>query len=459
MNIRFKLTLRFSVIVASILILFSLAVYLLSDNYRREEFYSRLENRALTTIRLLVNVKEIDQNLLQIIDRNSIQQIYEEKVLVFDQHNKLIYSSLDDFPLDYSPELLNEIRRKKKIEYTAHTREVVGLAYPESGDNYVVIASAFDRYGRSKLANLGRVILAGLVLGMGIILLAGRIFAAQAMLPLVRMNAEISSISEGNLNLRVDEGGQRDEISQLAHNFNQMLARLESAFSVQQQFVSNASHELRNPLMAMISQLQATLSKRRSQEEYQQVLHSLFDDTRSLVELTNGLLVLAQSGIVFQRSFFIPVRLDEVIFSAQTELNRNHPGYHFHLSYGELPEDDHALKVSGNEQLLKTAFLNLMDNACKFSPDHTVQIFVTVPRTGSIEICFADQGPGIPPDEQAKIFAPFYRASNIPPSVRGHGIGLSLCQRIVQLHDGTIRIESVPNKGSRFYVAFPAINH
>jgi signal transduction histidine kinase len=455
MNIRARLTLRFSVIVASILILFSLAVYLLSDNYRREEFYNRLVSRAITTGRLIVKVNEVDMNLLRIIDQNSIHALFEEKVLVFDANNKLIYNSLDDFPITYTAKLVNEIRQKKEVEYTDNDREVVGIHFTEADADLVIISSAYDRYGRSKLKNLGQVLLAGLILGIGIIVMSGRIFAQQALRPLARMNTEIATISAGSLNQRVEEGVNNDEIAQLAHNFNLMLERLEAAFAIQQQFVTNASHELRNPLAAISSQLQATLSKPRTTEEYQEVLKSIFDDTHSLVDLTNGLLVLAQSGIENQRNYFQPVRVDEVIFTAQMELAKNFPQYHFQIGYSVFPEDDNALKILGIEQLLKTAFLNFMDNACKFSPDHSVQVTVSFPGPATIEICIGDRGPGIPSGAQNKIFDPFFRASEMPASIKGYGIGLSLCHRIVQLHGGTIRLDSAPGKGSLFFVSFP----
>jgi signal transduction histidine kinase len=235
---------------------------------------------------------------------------------------------------------------------------------------------------------------------------------------------------------------------------NLMLERLEAAFAIQQQFVSNASHELRTPLAAISSQLQATLSKERSGAGYRKVLQSLVEDARTLTELTNGLLVLAQSGIDKQRAFFKPVRVDEIIFSAQTELLKSNPTYQFQIEYAQFPTDDSALQILGNDQLLRTAFLNFMDNACKFSPDHSVHVIVGFPKDGTIEICFADKGPGIHPEEQTKIFDPFYRASETSSRVRGHGIGLSLCARIVQLHKGNIRLESQLGEGSRFYVGF-----
>lgn len=454
MNIRTKLTLHFTAIVATILGAFSLAVYYLSADYRREEFFNRLESRAITTARLFVTVKEVDVNLLRIIDKNSIHALFEEKVMIFNPSDKLVYSSLDDLKVEYSPELLRSIRQAGKLEYAQDEIEHLGIVFNSEQGAFVVISSAYDRYGRSKLDNLRNVLVAGLVIGILIIIATGFVFAGQVLYPLTRINAEVSSISAGNLSLRVDEGNRRDEIARLAMNFNDMLSRLESAFEMQQEFVSNASHELRNPLAAITSQLQLTLDKKRTPEEYQFALQSVLDDASTLVELTNGLLTLAQSGLEKQRFMFGPVRVDETLFAAQNELGRAHADFHFLIEYNTFPEDESLLIIAGNEHLLKTAFLNLMDNACKFSDDHTVRIrFSANGRT--IDISFSDNGVGIPPDEQEMIFNPFFRSSNTQPTVRGYGIGLSLCRRIIQLHNGSITVQSTPGKGSRFEVSVP----
>ncbi|MBX2893780.1 MAG: HAMP domain-containing protein [Saprospiraceae bacterium] len=454
MNIRTQLTLRFTAIVATILLGFSLAVYLLSEDYRKEEFFNRLESRAVTTARLFVSVQEVDVKLLRIIDRNSIHALFEEKVLIFDPKDRLVYSSSENLDDTYPAEMLSQIRKRRILEFEEDDMECVGIVYEDAQGEFVVVASAYDRYGRSKLNNLRNVLLAGLVIGILIILATGIMFAGQVLQPLARINAEVQSISAGSLGRRVDEGNQRDEIAQLAMNFNDMLQRLESAFEIQQQFVSNASHELRNPLAAITSQLQLMLDKERSPEEYRQALQSLLDDTRTLVELTNGLLSLAQSGVEKQRFTFTQVRVDETLFAAQNELVKAHPNYRFLIEYDTFPEDEAQLTIAGNEHLLKTAFLNLMDNACKFSNDRTVRIGFWA-KESNINISFSDNGAGITPEEQEMIFTPFYRGSNTQSSVKGYGIGLSLCHRIVQLHQGSIKVQSAPGKGSRFELIFP----
>lgn len=454
MNIRTKLALRFTAIVATILTVFCIGVYSLSDNYRREEFFSRLESRGITTARLLVSVKEVDKNLLQIIDRNSIHALYQEKVMVFDSHDNLVYSSLDDLDADVTPEMLRQIRARKKMELVREEIESVGLLFEGQNGEFVVISSAFDRYGRSKLQNLREVLMWGFLIGVLLIVISGYLFAGQALRPLARINEEISIIGERNLALRVNEGNGRDEIAQLGINFNKMLHRLERAFEMQQQFVSSASHELRNPLASITSQLQMMLEKKRTTEEYENSLRSLLEDTQTLVALTNGLLLLAQSNIDKRRLIFSRVRIDELLFAAQNELRKVQPDYHFQFEYDALPEDESLLSVKGNEHLLKTAFLNFMDNACKFSPDHAVRIRIGASKN-IITISFVDNGNGIPLEDQALVFTPFYRGQYVTSSIPGHGIGLALCQRILQLHDGEIKLHSTPGKGCEFVVQLP----
>lgn len=455
MNIRAKLTLQFSIIVASLLVLFSASVYYFSSQYRKEEFFSRLKDRALTTARLFVTVKEIDEDLLRIIDRNTINALVQEKILVYNEKNELVYASIDDHKINHIEELLPQIRRKKYIQLTDSQNEVIGLTYTEDTREYIILCSAYDRFGRSKLKNLRNVLVIGLVVGIVIIILAGRLFAGQSLLPIARLNEEISNITAQNLNTRVNEGNRTDEIAQLAINFNLMLERLEAAFEMQQNFVSNASHELRTPLAAIISQLQVGISKERSAAEYKTILQSVSEDSIALSNLTNGLLELAQSAIESQKVKFQPTRIDEILFHAQEELQKQNPDYQFSVKFEVLPDDENSLTVFGSAHLLKTVFINLMDNACKFSADHRVEINISFRQKWAF-ISFQDKGRGISRVDMEKIFQPFYRGQNIL-AVKGHGIGLSLSNRIVQLHNGTIEVTSEYDKGSCFTVKLPTL--
>lgn len=457
MNIRLKLSLQFALLAAGILFLFSLIIYSLSEYQRQQEFYFRLGTRALTTARLLITVEEIDRNLLDIIEKNSVRSLFNETIEVYDYEDNLIYSwnrkvdSVATFP----KYMIAETR--KYTEYKSHlgSNECVGLHYRDlKFGNFVILFSAEDRYGWAQIKDLRRVLWQGFIIGLLIILLAGLFFSRRVLAPIAKLNDEISSITAGNLNRRVPIENPRDELGLLASNFNQMLTRLEAAFDVQRQFVSSASHELRTPLMALTSQIQMVLSKARSPEEYQSILHSLNEDTQKLIALSNGLLVLAQSSLEKQKQQFSRIRVDEIVLNAQNDLVKAHPTYRFSIEYDRLPEEESSLHVNGNETLLRTAFINLMENGCKFSQNQSVRILISFTNK-EVRIAFSDDGIGVPLAEQEYIFRPFYRASNAQNQTLGNGIGLALSRRIIELHDGILRVQSMPGQGSVFEVNLP----
>lgn len=455
MSIRARLTWQFTLIVASILLLFLLTVYLFYADFRREEFYSRLSKKALTTARFLIDVQEIDHDLLKIIDRNSLNALHNEKIYIFDKQNQLVYSSVDEPATDIPLSLLLETREEGRLEYNHGLNENLGLYYNEGGQEYVVIASAYDMHGRRKLVNLRFVLLIGFFVSTGVTFVAGRLFAGRALRPIASINQEVAGINADNLRKRLAEGNGKDEIAQLAINFNKMLDRIASSFYIQKNFVNNASHELRTPLAAMISQLQVGLTRERDQEEYRRLLQSVLEDAQSLAELSNGLLALAQSEADKMAVKMSPLRIDEVLFQAQHELMKKKEGYYVEVNFAEIPEHEDALTINGHEGMVKTLFINLLDNACKFSSDYKAQATISFEQE-EVVVSVADRGRGIPEEDQTLIFTPFYRSENVR-QLPGHGLGLSICRKIVELHGGTIRLRSGEGEGSTFSVQLPKV--
>lgn len=453
MSIRTRLTWQFTLIVASILIFFFAAIYLFYADFRRDEYYSRLTNKALTTARLLIDVQEIDHDLLKIIERNSLNALHNEKIYIFDRHNSLVYTSADDQAQAVSPSLLKEIREEERIEYTRGMNETLGLYYNEGGQEYVVIASAFDIYGRRKLVNLRFVLLIGSFISIGVTFLAGRLFAGQALRPIASINQQVGDIHAETLHKRVDEGNGQDEIAQLAINFNQMLDRISASLHIQKNFVNNASHELRTPLAAMISQLQVSLAKKRTEEEYRNLLQSVLEEAQSLTALSNGLLALALSERDKIAVKMTSLRVDEALFQAYNEMLKKEPAYAIVIDFSDIPEQENYLSVQAHEGMLKTLFSNLIDNACKFSDYKACQVSISFTET-HVQVDISDQGPGIPAEEVELIYTPFYRAENVR-RLPGHGLGLSICRKIIALHQGNLQLQTRPGIGTTFSVYLP----
>lgn len=456
LNILTRLTLQFTLIVTFILILFSFIIYYFSATYRESEFYSRLENKGINTAKLLIEVKEVDHDLLKIIDRNTINALYNEKVLIYDYKDHEIYNSLDDDSIHVSKELLDKIRLQKVIRYHVGKNEVIGLLYADKYDRFVVIASALDKYGKSKLNNLKWIIIIGFFISIGLTVFIAKIFAQRALKPMSDVVKQVDKITIASLNMRVSEGNGTDEIAQLSITFNHMLERLESAFEMQRSFVSNASHELRTPLTSITGQIEVSLMKPRTQEEYEAILESVLEDIKNLNSLSNGLLDLAKASSDISAIALRSLRIDEILWETRAELIKRKKNYKISIQFSEPIDDELVLTVLGNDHLLKTAMINVMDNACKFSSDKSVEILLSV-KDQFIVADFTDKGIGIDTADIEKIFQPFFRAKNAK-SITGNGLGLSLTDKIIHLHQGEISINSQLNKGTLVTISIPFLS-
>jgi signal transduction histidine kinase len=452
LNIRAKLALQFTLIVASILILFSLGVYYLSADYRSSEFYTRIKDKALNTAGLLLKVDEVSLSILKVIDRNTVNALYDEQVLVFAENDTLMYSSKDRDQFIVNNNLLHQIRKEKEVRFTRDEYEVLGILYEYNNDEYVVVSSALDKYGRSKLYNLKWVLVIGALSSIILTIIASMIYAGRALKPMSKVVREVDSITISNLNTRVDEGNGEDEIAQLAITFNKMLERLESAFYMQRSFVSNASHELRTPLTSITSQIEVTLMKDRSHDEYITILTSVLDDIKNLNTLSNGLLDLAKVNSDISTYQFKRLRIDELLWLVSSDLKKAHPDYNIEIYFGEKITDEERLNIKGNEQLLRIALLNLVDNGCKYSQNQTVKVDLNI-EENKIMVQIADNGIGIPSEDLTRILDPFYRAENAK-HIRGHGLGLSLSERIISLHDCKFDIQSTTGVGTTISLQF-----
>ncbi len=453
MQIRKKLTYRFIAIVAFILFFSSLAIYISSADYRRDDFYNRLLNKARNTAKLLIEVEEVDAKLLQRMEQDNPSSLPEEKIVIFNYKNQQIFNTGEKGVLKISQELIDQIRLEEEVRYEENGYEVVGFMFADTYDRFVVIAAGKDIYGLSKLRNLRNILLFVFAISIIIVSISGWLFAGQALHPISKLVERVNNISITSLNLRLDEGKNQDEISQLAHTFNQMLERLEKAFKMQKNFIANASHELRTPLTAITGQLEVVLMKERKEEEYRNTMASVLDDMKSLNHTSNRLLLLAQASSETSQVDIKPVRVDDLLWQVQQELTKRNTDYFIEIGFSETMEDEAQLTIIGNEQLLKTAISNLAENGCKYSDDHKMEIFV-LPKSKHLHILFKDHGIGIAKEELKHIFEPFHRGTNAL-GYKGHGIGLSLVDRIVHLHNGKIDVTSTLGQGTTFTLIMP----
>lgn len=452
MKIRARLSLTFVGVVAAILILFSFVVYATAEYFRQRDFYSRLSDKAKNTARLLLDEDAIDARMLRIIERNNLTALPEEQINVYDQNNRILYSTRDSAIV--KPEELGLIRRKKEIFLRKKRSEIVGFTYQHTNQQYVLVASAYDQYGIEEIGHLGTIMVVGLICSLALVGAVGWAYAGRSLRPISEVVRQVDLITASNLNQRVTAGNDLDEIAQLAHTFNLMLDRLQEGFEVQRNFVANASHELRTPLTIITGQIEVTLLKRRTVEEHEEKWKAALEVIQRMNKLTNNLLNLTLVSLEATPLKFNEVAIDEVIYQAAQMLMNHQSAYSVVFAFdGEIEKIQPSLTIEGNKSLLYSAFFNLMENGCKFSEKKRVDVTLGADRKW-ITIAFKDEGIGIAEDDIKSIYEPFFRAQNVK-RIHGHGVGLPLTYRIIQLHRGHIQVESEPDRGTTFVVRLP----
>ena len=194
--------------------------------------------------------------------------------------------------------------------------------------------------------------------------------------------------------------------------------------------------------------------KDRTDKEYREATADVLEDISKLNRLLDRLLLMAHASSEGAREGFREVRIDEILWQAREELLKHEKEYTVTVALDENISDIENLTMRGDEQLLLSAVTNIMENGCKYSPDRSVRVLLSH-DTNNILVSFTDNGPGIAEDEIERIFESFYRSKSTS-SVRGHGIGLSLASKIIDIHNGKITVTSRQGEGTIIRLAFPA---
>lgn len=294
--------------------------------------------------------------------------------------------------------------------------------------------------------------------GLMILLLApmgGFLLAERAIDPLQNLIRLTERLRPSRMEERIPLRGVGDELDQLAYKINQFLDQIAEYIRRNRDFLANAAHELRSPLTAIMSSVEVTLQKSRSPEEYEELLYSIDDECRHLSLLVNQLLQLAESEAGVSQLGKTPVLLNEIV-ERTVEM------------FGPVAEERGVSLVSqcdsnvtawGEERQLRQLVTNLVDNAIKFtSAGGTVTVRLRSLIEDLAELQVQDTGAGIPADDVPRIFERFYqvdRARRRGPEQRGNGLGLSICNAIIQNHSGTVKVASRLGEGTTITVILP----
>lgn len=454
MKLRQEITLRFVIVVMAILSITMLSVYIFTSYFLNKNFYRRLNNRAETVVGWLSQTIENRKDIafLESLLKNRKDQITAEEIIVYDNFNKVVFVSNAAQVKAIEATILYEIKQKNRIEFVENGLDGVGILYERAYKRYIVIAMAKNQYADEFLQQMRWMMLGLWVFSIIFIGFIGWFYAKKTLEPIEKIGVELNKIFPQNLNKRLETNQNKDEISSLTLTINQLLDRVEEGLGLQKMFIGNVSHELQNPLTRISSQLEVSLLKERKPSEYQTTIFLALEDITDLVKLTQNLLKLSRMTADNNELLAESVRLDELLFDTKAFVLKNNPNYKIEIAFDALPEEPEQLCIVGNSSLLKIAFVNLVQNACKFSSDNQALINLAVTDFYKI-IHIEDKGIGIEPQEIEYIFQPFYRSSKTSET-KGYGIGLSLVDRIIKMHNGKINVVSELGTGTKFSIIF-----
>ncbi|OXE98192.1 signal transduction histidine kinase [Flavobacterium araucananum] len=450
MTLKNRISLLVSLLFTILFGLASTLIFFLYSNFRKEEFRDRLEIKAFSNIKLLVDVKEVDSQLLKMIDQNSINELYNEKTLIFDSKYKLIYSSIDDAKINWSVEDLEYLKQNNNFFKQQGDYEVYGVYYHNKNEDFYALISATDNYGKRKLLFLRYTLVASYLFFTCLCWILTSFTIKKVMSPLSTFHQRIKDINENNLDTRLESKTTNNEVDLIANEFNFMMDRIEHSYQKQKEFTANASHELRTPLSRIISQIENMISDPNTSLKGRTFLKIILTDVNQLTELINSLLILSKidnkkyEGTEFHR-------MDEILFSAIEKLNSSFPDFLISFEIEENENLDTALEIKGNKKLLEVALSNVLKNACVYSDNKQAKVKISS-ANDTLIISVSNTGTTLNQNEQKNLFQPFMRGEN-SKGTSGFGLGLRIVQRILTLHNATITY-SVPNINTNLFQLF-----
>ncbi len=456
MRTQTKIAAIFFLVSLSTILVLSASVYFFIIRYSFTDFYKRLEIRGIVTAKAALDNEEASAAVLQEVRELHLERLPGEKEFFYEiTPNKTFENEAmaHALPLSFFESILINGEATHQQNNTFYS----GIKYTGRKGTYVVVVSADNYYNSHHLTYLRNIFLVGTIIASLFALSISIVFSKHVFTPVKEITERVRDISTHNLHLRLDASKVNDEISELEITFNNMLDRLETSFETQNNFISNASHELSTPLTTIIGEADVTLAKNRTAEEYVDSLNIILSEAERLEKITKSLLFLAQTGFNGKTQKFDKVRTDQLLWDVKSTIDKINAKNKVQINLSLMPESPEKLKIKGNEQLLHLAISNIVSNACKYSNNQPVILSIGT-ADDKVVVVVKDSGIGIPAEELKYIYDPFFRASNTK-EYEGYGIGLPLARNIVRLHQGEISVTSKVGEGTTVQLTFPIGNY
>ena len=456
LSIKKKLLIYSFLIQLVILMIFSISLYKALEISTLDKLQATLKIIILDVTDEVLENNEIENILLDEEKEYNFEPLYI-RILDNKTHKKIIQTS--NFPdnIEQNDEYLNRLKENTVIFEKQNNYLVsrIKINHHEGKISIIEIATTKDILTNT-LENILYIL--GFILPIILILsvIGGNFLIYKSFLPIENILSQLKKINANDLSARLNSSKNEDEINQLVNEVNSLLKRLETSFEKISQFSSDASHELKTPLTIIRGEIEIALRKERSIDEYKDALNSSLSEIIIIEQTINDLLFLAKNEKDFiidkQERFYFDEIIDESINETKSFAKLNQIEIKF------LVED--TIEFDGYSNLLKIAIKNILKNAIQFSHKNSQVIVKSYKKNGFFNISVQDFGIGIEKNEQIKIFEKFYRTDKSRnKNSGGTGLGMSIVKKIVDIHSGSININSKENFGTTITISFPIKNN
>lgn len=439
MKIGSKIILFYTSITVGINLFVILIFYVFTSTYIDNLFNANLSDKAYLFAQKHLEKDEMNVNAYRLIEKKYDGLLPQAHgVLLNDSNRAAVKDSLNKY-LSFKEQ--QELYKGFPVSFSKDNICGSALYYPDNQGNFFILVTAQNLYGYKIQEYTLTLSLVLLLVCIAITTLMGKLYSRRIMWPLKHILEKLKNIRGNNIEVRLKEWGNKDELDDLVRTLNEMLDRISEAFKSEKSFVSSASHELSNPLTAIQGECEITLMKERMPMEYKDSLQRIFSESKRMSLLIKQLLFISHHDEELCNQKQSPVLLTPFlnIFARQVE----------RVVFSDFTNGNAT--ILANPYLLKIAIQNILYNAIKYSKKH---IDLRLKKSDDhVVIEIEDYGIGIPKEEVPRIFQSFYRASNTR-EYDGNGIGLALSAKILHIYHAEVLIDSEENVHTKFSIVF-----
>ncbi len=454
-SIKSKIILAYTIVFGVILTVFAGVIYNSTKKTAFNKLDTNLKGYAIS-LRTEIEDEFDDTSYLDIKKLKSVEAkgLTGERFQLFERNGKIVLkdSILSKIPFNEFSKVMNNsfVYERRKIGH--HRYHILWSKFETENDSvYILETAASVKDVFEELDRLFYLFL--IIIPAGLILtgFAAYYISKAAFKPITNMADTAKNISGKNLDMRLELPKAKDEVRSLGETLNEMIERIDNAFKSQKRFVANASHEIRTPLTVIQTELEILGKKLKDQDEKESI-STVLSEIEDLTKLTNSLLTIAKLDSSQTKLNISQIRIDELLADCAQAMNNAALKKNIKIN---LSIND-PVEIQADKEKLKSVFLNLIDNAIKYSnQDSTVKIILERMTDNKIKIGFEDTGYGILSSEIPYIFNRFYRSNETRAEISGSGLGLAIAKEMLDLHGGEIKVESKIGKKTIFTITLP----